>query len=721
MNDDDELNSFFDRQSFQFARDEEKLTKENLIQVCVFNKTVLTSSDIHGYIALKVGKKLPEGKIYLQIETVGKSCIDKAKGNAGLNEEIGKVKRKLDENYKTVASPEFKHANMRLPKLSINNQLGQVSAPRTPGTVGGEYQRTITQPRIKTIIDKPNGPLEDPIDIEYQIKVDEWEVFKLEQSIEKLTFLVLPFRISFDTEELPELLVSTNQTFSYETEELQGRASEHKAKKLAPLEMSNLYHKLKNDKVEVQSQAPNTKELQITQSKEPEPAGQKQEYVRVTNTIMAYYVTNTSFNEFGMQPLDKKVALYKTRENFCMDSSTVNIIHNFKQKSYGNWMKNCSVCFNNGVLKVASQRLCKKAPQPPKPVKEPPIVAILPEPPSSKTSTSQAKTKADRVAISPIELDELTVKLKPQRDTPEVTEIAKSNLHEPSMIAKTTPGGSTSSIYAVSRLRQLSEDNMESELPEVEHVYQSYQQPRSSGLCCTWTNKLRRLFFKAANPLNYIWVSLDKVAFNNFDETLIFVMKIPCEIAKTYSILDVTICSRSRYDVEGKEIEINKILLHDHFNLNRSIPINPTPVPIRAGAFTRSNSISLDEAEDSSKSRFTHKQTEDVLEFINRINISSLTSTYESITSPQYELKYFIHFHLSKADDHFDVQIFRKELTFFKVPEDFWIFTRETASQMFMLLEMTCDQTHDCIMLPYTNIPVPKDEQDVQNDYKDDY
>ena len=96
--DEDSYGSFFERGSFKYARAEEKLDKKNILKVYVFQKIVSQGGDINGYIVLKANTKLPEGKIFLRIETITETNLDHTKQPVSIDDEVKQLHQNLLNN-----------------------------------------------------------------------------------------------------------------------------------------------------------------------------------------------------------------------------------------------------------------------------------------------------------------------------------------------------------------------------------------------------------------------------------------------------------------------------------------------------------------------------------------------------------------------------------------------------------------------------------------------
>ena len=357
MSKSESFDSFFNRSDFDFAKNNEKLEQKNEMTVNIFQQVLLQGTEINGYIFLKVNTKLPEGKIFLRIECVSTTNLDRGKPNVPATESKEALKQRFAS--KAGKPKDIKSAIFMLKKLSIGVEkpkAGFGADLLSNSTIQLKKQKTSDlfrdpNPRLKSVILEKESPIRDPVKTTSKLSLLEWEVFKLEKTIEKAVYLFLPFRISLDQ----QICITTEQVFSQSIEDLQGKLGA-KIGKLPPIiEYGNYVAKLRNEqKWDNQSGAPATDRDHInrTMTETLVLGSDMYEYIKMGTKITAYYVTNSTFAEFAHVPKGEKLERYSQDDNFCVSTRELMILANYKALGYRHWRQSVEIFNNKGSFEI---------------------------------------------------------------------------------------------------------------------------------------------------------------------------------------------------------------------------------------------------------------------------------------------------------------------------------------------------------------------------------
>ncbi len=682
--------SFFDRtDTFEFAKNEEKLAKQNFFRAFLFQKTVLQTSEINGYILLKVNTKLPEGKIFLRIETSITKNLDANLKTNKASDQLDKLKAGFKKS-KNADHPTGTSNSMVLTwrKLSEFPSLGPKVSDKEKNPVL-EFDRQALPKLRNTYIEKQNSAIPKQLVRSTVISppIYEFEIFKLEKSIEKMTFMVLPFRISLDG----KVPISTNQGLLDFVESVPGRV-ESKQRKLVPLEIGNVFNRQAGNtsaKLEnLQSQYFNESELErknafsIMKRVASEHQGTltegSGEFVSIENTLIAYYVTSSTFTEGQVRAKEnpeERFKIYETKENFCQARIDLTVLPDFLKMNLSNCTEQITVSVMNKSITVKREAPNKLE------IKDAPLLR------DSKTFVQKETMNMNKPAGSNLLVKENTLNPVSLYDKMSREDMAAAQKNKSSLKSSLTKNLSQSSFK-----------------PPKDPPKKPDAKKKPVG-CARYVERFKKFFLKKPAKSFGMAVSLDKTCFSNLDSTLNFVIQFDYDLVDSFQGLDAIICSRMQYKLEdaAEEVTVERILIHESFVLSKRMPQKRKPF------FLRSR---LDEEEADPQPRasaYLEHQEPEVMEFLNKINISEITSKYQSINMPSFKLEFFIEFFASPADEHFSHKLMSCKIHFVNVPFDYMIYSREHISFLFESLESACKLNENCVMLPYANINLSAD------------
>lgn len=617
---DDSLDSFFNQTDFGFAKNEEKLERKNSMMINIFQEVILQGTDINGYILLQVSTKLPEGKIFLRIDCEGETHLDKTKESITADESIQKLKNRLNPKPE---GDTFKSAIYTLKKFSLAH-----SASKSDGI--GQKRRSVnhrkTQTQTKSRIEK-EPPIKDGIKNASKLALLEWEVFKLEKSIEKAVYLFLPFRISLDN----QVCVTTDQVFSASMEALEEKTG-LKNSKLPPItEYGSFIAKLRHDHKMEDNGNLTDKDKEVHTENSPR-INEKYECVKLGSKITAYYVTNTTYAEFGSAPKATRFELFSQNENFCSASKQLNILANYKRLNFKNWKESILVKLANVRYEIIRDITPKTEPVPKNNVKSTNL---------QKIDSASSKTIVDmRVTAE-------TMKDMPPHKPKSHTSINKS---KPGFLERTFSG------------------------------------------CAKIFRKLK----KPVQHAQRVSLSIDRIAFNNDDTCMNFVLHFKSDMLHTYKNVDVLVWANNEYKAESQTVSINRIFIHETYPLLGRIPKLMMP-------------MNEDMRDNGGCQIIDGKQVSDTMEFVGKLHIGNLTANFQTIVSPIYKMIFYVEFYMSKDPLALDLRLFTRELNLIKLPEEFVLFDSEYNSNIYVGLEKNIYEgniQHKSVMLPYTHIVV---------------
>ena len=680
------FNSFFDRtDTFEFAKNEEKLAKQNFFRAFLFQNTVLQSSEINGYILLKVNKKLPEGKIFLRIETSVTKNLDSNLKNNKASDQLDKLKAGFKKS-KNQEHPAGASNSMVLTwrKLSEFPSMGPKLSDKEKNPVL-EFDRQALPKLRNTYIEKQKSTIPKQLFRSTVISppIYEFEIFKLEKSIEKMTFMVLPFRISLDG----KVPITTSQSLLDFLETVPGRV-ENKQKKLLPLEIGNVFNRQAANTVakldNIQSQHFNESDVErknalsllkrVTTEHQGTQIETSGEFVSIQNTLIAYYVTSSTFTEGQVRAKEnpeERFKIYETKENFCQARIDLTVLPDYLKLNLRNCTEQINVSVLNKTITISKETPSKLE------IKDPPLH-------NSKTfvqTDNPGKPSSGNMVFKENTMNPISLYDKMSREDPAAAQKASKN------------------GFRTSLTRNLTQPSLRPR----EQPKKPEPKKKASG-CRAYVERLKSIFFK--NPAqNYgMSVSLDKTSFSNLDSTLNFVIQFDYDLVDSFQGLDAIICSRMQYKLEdADEVTIERILIHEYFALSKRMPRKRKP------AFVKSR-LEEEEAEAPPRaSQYLEHQEPEVMEFLNKINISEITTKYQSINMPSFKLEFFIEFYASPADEHFCHKLMSSKINFLNIPFDYMIYSREHISFLFESLESACKLNENCVMLPYGNINLSAD------------
>lgn len=346
---DESIDSFFNQTDFLFAKGEDKLEIKNSLKVKVIENSILQGEDINGYIVVLVRSKLAEGRFFLRIECDIETNLDKSRESVTAEDSKDKFKKKHSKESQKTSPLDFKSAIYTLKKFTINSNASiksdkEINLPlHSKKTKPEIVMFGRSQHKIKSVIER-ESPVVDPCSNHTKLAIFEWEIFKLEKTIDRSVILYLPFKISLDD----RICITTDQVYSTNIDAFENKA-DTKAPKLPPItEYGNFMVKLKRDqKADGQSNGgfytDKDKET-IVEYKE----ANTNEYVKISSKITAYYVTNASFAEHGTCPQETRFENFQQNQHFCYSTEPLPILPNYKRLSFKNWKTELSIKLNRG-------------------------------------------------------------------------------------------------------------------------------------------------------------------------------------------------------------------------------------------------------------------------------------------------------------------------------------------------------------------------------------
>lgn len=307
----DSIDSFFNQRDFGFARQEHVATAKNFLGVYLFQNTANESYQINGYIAMKVGKTLPEGMFFARVETKGIKNVDTIKDPANFSKEIEAAAQELKE-------------------ISEKARIQKIMKEKKATFIHRSIHRDNTDQDMKVQVIfkslKPK-PTEKPkpansrkgvwlghlTKSETLLKVFEFEIFKVEKSIDRMLYMVLPFKIHLSGALIPtteQRLISMDKAMSIS-----------KAASFSPCA-----NDLQSDK---ESQA----------VLDPD----QDEYLKIQNELIVYFVDNGTYNDGLKLGLKEKLDFYQNKESFYKAKIVFNVLTDGFKLSDGVVPGSCSI------------------------------------------------------------------------------------------------------------------------------------------------------------------------------------------------------------------------------------------------------------------------------------------------------------------------------------------------------------------------------------------
>lgn len=339
MNDSESLESFFNNSEFRFAKNNEVLEKQNKMEIMIFQHVLLQGTEVNGYISFEVASRLPEGKIYLRIDCDAVTNLDKAKLDVLATDSIVALKQK--HHRQNTKPKDIKSAIYFLKKLSVGvekpkNSLGELTSSfNIPIRRTGIEVHREPHNRLRSVVHE-REPIKDACKVETKLGLLEWEVFKLEKSIEKPVYLFLPFRICLDG----SICVSTDQIFTKSIEDLQAKQGNKDVGRLPPIvEYGNHIAKLRHDQKWELNSGVHTDREPIANTMTETTQHEFYEYVKTRTKITAYYITNSAAAAHVYVPKTERLARLSEEENYCQATKELTILANYKALGYSPWKK----------------------------------------------------------------------------------------------------------------------------------------------------------------------------------------------------------------------------------------------------------------------------------------------------------------------------------------------------------------------------------------------
>ena len=686
------FNSFFERTSFNYANNDEKLAKGNFFKVFLFQNTILQSSEINGYVLLKVNNKLPEGKIFLRLETSAVKSLNENNENSCVNDEIEKLKSKFKEKTPNTVSQESRNLVMTWRKSNEIESNEELPRKMKHSFHNLEFRKEPTAKGRSTFVEKQRSVIpKQIIKSKFTINVTEYEIFKLEKSIERLTYLVLPFRISLDN----EIEITTFQNL-LNIIEASPEKNEAKPKGLPALEIGNVFSRQlgvqtlqkvdllqHQNESEVDKRSPkaiNFKKVIQDQASMQEISAN--EYVSIENELVAYYITNSTYSEGQQKIKDDAITryqFYQNKENFCQWRIDLKILPDFVSLSHLSCSERVKVTIDkNNMISIVKDM---------KPNQKP-----------IESSDTKKEVSVDSIARG---LENGIFRGSSAIGVTLYDKISRELPNSPSKTKSKFRGSLTMSM------RQSLEQKGIGDMTNID------QNGKKIG-CLT---RLKECFLKSTVKNYSINVSIDKISYTNADNVLNFVLKFDYDLIKYFNNLDVTICSRVEYTTsENKQIVMERVLLHEQFVLSKKMPTKKKP-----NAQQTKSSNSPQKPTNKKTRDGNNNEGGDMIEYLNKINISEITSKYQSLSIPSFKLEFYIQFYISPDKQHFAHKILNNKLTLSKMPEDYVIYDRIHISHLFYTLERACNSDENCVMLPYANISLKeKHPEEEMNDMIDE-